>query len=105
MYNTASLFYCQEDNNAKDQFSGNFIMNIYSRGLDSITTEREIGESIFKIELIKPLNGREKDHLATYDVNMDDLEIFAKSILAHIESTKYYHSGVIQDKINRGDVI
>lgn len=105
MYNTSRLFYSQEDNTAKDQFGGNFMMNIYSRGLDSISTEREIGETIFKIELHKPLNGREKEHLATYDVSMYDLEIFAKSILAHIESAKYYHSDVIQDKINRGDII
>jgi hypothetical protein len=105
MYNTASLFYSQDDNNAKDQFGGNFMMHIYSRGLDSISNEREIGESVFKIELHKPLNRQEKEHLATYDVSMYDLEIFAKSILAHIESTKYYHSTVMQDKINRGDVI
>ena len=105
MYNFAQLFYSTEDNHADKGFEGNYVIAVGPRGLDTIQNERENGGTIFYIDLHKHVRGQEKKHVARYDVDMLDLEIFAKTILAHVESVKYYKSDIMQDKINRGDVI
>ena len=40
--------------------------------------------------------------IGTYDLCIEDLEIFAKNILTQIETLKYYKSNVLQERIKKG---
>lgn len=40
--------------------------------------------------------------IGSYDLSMEDLELFAKTILSQIEALKYYKSNVLHERIKKG---
>ena len=101
MYNKILLMI--EDNEAIKDCRKNLNLSIIDHhsnfDTDELTYEENALEPLFKLMITTQ---QESNMLGIYDINMSDLERFAKRILNEIELIKYYKSSILEERKKKG---
>jgi hypothetical protein len=96
------IFLCNDFVNQSDGFNKNFHIKIDNEIETWDSSEDYRGLPAFTLSII---DHDTKRHLGQYSLDMCELEIFARSIIANIEAMKFYKKPFIDEKIKTDDCL